>query len=81
MCRGNWEIAALARHHISDLTSASEARWRSDRDATGPGRLLSDLRQRLGRALIRTGQALAGASAPEQFPLSPIRSSAMKPSA
>ena len=61
MCRGNWELAALARHRIADLAHE----WRScsslGRGPRGPRQPVARLRHGLGLRLIWAGQALAGA--------------------
>ena len=63
MLRSSWDFEQYARHHISELTAEMQHRQQVQRVApTSPG-VFVHLRQRIGLALIRAGQALAGTEA------------------
>ena len=73
MYRSNWELAAYVRHHIADLADECQACSPIDRDNDGSASLVTQLRHRLGIALIQIGHALAGYDALRGFPTPPAR--------
>ena len=76
MYRSSSELAVLVRHRIADLRDEREACSPIDQGQGGATRLLTQLRHRLGIALIQIGQALAGSEALRGFPSPPARPAA-----
>jgi hypothetical protein len=60
MYRSHWELAALVRQRNAYLAHERHVCSEIDWTDPGPSRLVPQLRHRLGLALIRVGQALAG---------------------
>jgi hypothetical protein len=71
MYRSTWELATHVRHHIADLVDerrTCSSITRSPERQPGP---MTQLRHRLGIALIKVGHALAGCDAVRALPASP----------
>ncbi len=68
MCRGNWELAALARHRIADLAHECRSCSPVGRGPRGPRQPVARLRHVFVMRLIGAGQALAGADAADRHP-------------
>jgi hypothetical protein len=60
MYRSHWELAALVRQRNAYLAHERHVCSEIDWTDAGSSRLITQLRHRLGMALIRVGQALAG---------------------
>jgi hypothetical protein len=73
MYRSTWELAAYVRHHIADLADERRACSSIDRTDAGPASLVTQLRHRLGRGLIRVGHTLAGFDGVRGLPAPPAR--------
>ncbi len=73
MYRSTWELAAYVRYHIADLADERRSCSPITQSRDGPTSLLTQLRHRLGIALIKVGQALAGYDAIRGLPTSPAR--------
>lgn len=76
MYRSTWELDAYIRHHIADLVDERRACSPIARSVTGLPSPMTQLRQRLGIALIKVGRALAGYDAVRGLPTSPARPAA-----
>lgn len=68
-----WDYEQYARLHISDLTAEMQHRQQAQRAAGATPVRLAQLRQRVGLALIRAGQALAGHEARPAHRPAPMR--------
>ena len=73
MYRSTWELDAYVRHHTASLADEHRACAPLDQDGDGPARLVTQLRHRLGVALIQVGRALAGYDAVRGLPTPPRR--------
>ena len=73
MYRSTWELATYVRHHIADLADERRACTPITYSSDGPASLLTQLRHRLGIALINVGQTLAGYDVARGLPTPPAR--------
>lgn len=75
MYRSEWELTSYVRCRLADLADEHPARGQIDHAIVGlaMASLLTELRQRLGIALIRFGQALAGSDAVRGLQTPPAR--------
>ena len=68
MYRSSSELAVLVRHRITDLQDEREACSPIDQGDGRSESFMTQLRHRLGIALIQVGQALAGSDALRGLP-------------
>ena len=73
MYRSTWELATYVRHHIADLVDERRACSPITRSAERLPSPMTQLRHRLGIALIKVGQALAGYDVVRGLPTAPAR--------
>jgi len=68
MYRSHWELAALVCQRNAYLAHERQVCSEIDWTDAGPSSLMTQLRHRLGMALIRVGQALAGYDGVRRLP-------------
>jgi hypothetical protein len=73
MYRSHWEITRLAHDRIAELARESQHCSLLDQVDDGTANRLTQLRHRLGIALIQLGQALADQEAKRGLPSPPSR--------
>jgi hypothetical protein len=76
MYRSTWELDAYVRHHIADLVDERRACSPIGQSVDRLPGSKTRLRHRLGIALIKVGQALAGYDAVRGLPKSTARPAA-----
>lgn len=73
MYRSDWEMAVLVRHRIAELADEGQRSSPLNDVDHGAARVLTQLRQRLGNALIQAGHALGGDDGVGGLPTPPAR--------
>jgi hypothetical protein len=73
MYRSTWELATYVRHHIADLADERRTCSPITQSAGRLARPGTQVRHRLGLALIKLGEVLAGYEAVRGLPTAPAR--------